>query len=92
MGIKAKFTSSAINKLYTNGLDNSIKTSLSGTTQNSRQVLAISVLFKNSTPGVRNVEFRIHFLVSNLNGNKSLEELCNYSAESAHFLLDGIQT
>lgn len=92
MGIKAMYTSSAINKLYTNGLDNSIKTALSGTTQNSRQVLAISVLFKNSTPGVRNVEFRIHFIVSNLNGNQSLEELCKYSSEAAHFLLDGTQT
>ena len=91
LGIKAKYTASAVNKLYTGGIRNAILTSLSGTTANSRKDLAFTILFKSSTPGVRNVEFRIHLLVSNLQGNQSLEELCKYSAESAHFLLDGTQ-
>ncbi len=91
LGIKAKYTASALNKLYTGGIRNAILTSLSGTTANSRKDLAFTILFKSSTPGVKNVEFRIHMLVSNLQGNQSLEELCKYSSESAHFLLDGTQ-
>jgi hypothetical protein len=91
LGIKAKYTASALNKLYTGGMRNAILTSLSGTTANSRKDLAFTILFKSSTPGVKNVEFRIHLLVSNLSGNQSLEELCKYSSESAHFLLDGTQ-
>ena len=91
LGIKAKYTASALNKLYTGGIRNAILTALSGTTANSRKDLAFTILFKSSTPGVKNVEFRIHLLVSNLQGNQSLEELCKYSSESAHFLLDGTQ-
>lgn len=92
MGLKASGTSSAVFQLYTSGLENAAVTSLAGTNANSRHILAFSILFKNSTPGVRNVEFRIHFLVSNLEGNPSLEVLCGYSAEAAHFMLDGTQS
>ena len=92
MGLKAYGTSSALFQLYTTGLENAAVTALAGISSLSRHVLALSVLFKNSTPGVRNVEFRIHFLVSNLVGNESLEVLCGYSSESAHFLLDGTQS
>ena len=92
IGVKANFDKSAVFKLYSSGLENSIALALAGTSGNTRQILAFSILFKNSTPGVRNVEFRIHFLVDNLNTRKSLEYLCKYSAEAEHFKLDGTQS
>ena len=92
MALKANGTASALYLLYTSGMENAAVTALSGQSGNSRHVLAFTVLFKNSTPGVRNVEFRIHFLVSDLEGNQSLEVLSAYSSESAHFLLDGTQS
>ena len=92
IGVKANFSFSAVYKLYSGGLENSISLALAGVSGNTRQVLAFSILFKNSTPGVRNVEFRIHFLVDDLNTRKNLEYLCKYSAESEHFKLDGTQS
>ena len=92
IGVKANFDKSAVFKLYSSGLENSIALALAGTSGNSRQILAFSILFKNSTPGVRNVEFRIHFLVDDLNTRKNLEYLCKYSAEAEHFKLDGTQS
>ncbi len=92
MALKANGTASAVYLLYTSGMENAAVTALSGQSGNSRHILAFTVLFKNSTPGVRNVEFRIHFLVSDLEGNQSLEVLSAYSSEAAHFLLDGTQS
>tara|TARA_B100000674_G_C37904146_1_gene945255 strand:- start:62 stop:949 length:888 start_codon:yes stop_codon:yes gene_type:complete len=92
IGVKANFNKSAVYNLYSNGLEQAIVLSLAGVSGLTRQVLAFSILFKNSTPGVRNVEFRIHFLVDNLNTRKTLESLCAYSAEAEHFKLDGTQS
>lgn len=92
LGLKANFSKSGVFKLYTSGLTSAIKLALNGKDANSRQVLAFSILFKNSTPGVRNIEFRIHFLVDNLPARRTLEYLCKYSSESEHFLLDGTQS
>mgnify|MGYP000879427826 CR=1 FL=1 len=91
VGLKAKYDASAINKLYTLGMESSIYTSMAGRSNRDRHILAFSILFKNSTVGVRNIEFRIHFMVSNLANNSDLETLCSYSSERAHFLLDGNQ-
>ena len=106
-------TRSAVNKLYASGLEDAITLAMGDDTTtpgaqaaNKRHVLALSVMFKNSTPGVRNVEFRIHFLVDNQKRGDhnaaasaragadagSLAQLCAYSAESAFFLLDGTQS
>ena len=92
LGLKANFSKSAVFNLYTNGLTSAVKLALNGNDANSRQILAFSILFKNSTPGVRNVEFRIHFLVDNLPNRRTLEFLCQYSANSQYFSLDGTQS
>ena len=92
LGLKANFTKSSVFTLYTLGLPSAIKIALNGNDGNSRQVLAFSILFKNSTPGVRNVEFRIHFLVDNLTNRRSLEYLCRYSSDNEYFRLDGTQS
>ena len=107
-GVNADDTTlSAVHQLYAAGLEAAIDVAMGADTAvagvlaaNSRHVLCLSVMFKNSTPGVRNVEFRIHFLVDNFqrNGNVAsgvdgtLSSLCAYSAERAHFLLDGTQS
>ena len=114
-GVNADDTAlSAVHQLYANGLEAAIDTAMGADTAvagalaaNKRHVLCLSVMFKNSTPGVRNVEFRIHFLVDNFkrgyaspNGTEgdgpghdgTLAKLCAYSAERAHFLLDGTQS
>ncbi len=107
VGVTADDTSrSAVHQLYANGLEAAIDVAMGVDTTNSgalaanqAHVLCLSVMFKNSTPGVRNVEFRIHFLVDNNRRNANdasgvdgtLEKLCAYSAERAHFLLDGTQ-
>jgi len=64
MGYNADHASSALNKMYGSGLESAISVSMAGDSANSRHVLVLSVMFKNSTPGVRNIEFRLHFLVS----------------------------
>ena len=111
-------TRSAVHQLYANGLEAAIDLAMGandGTTTgqtggvlsaNKRHVLCLSVMFKNSTPGVRNVEFRIHFLVDNFardndtlpvvirtgSANGSLEQLAAYSSMREYFLLDGTQS
>jgi len=99
MGFPADTTSSAVYNLYSNGLESAIDIALGDNSAsptalgaNNRHVLVLSVMFKNSTPGVRNVEFRLHFMVDNTNTSKALETLCAYSSEAAHFLLDGNQS
>ena len=101
MGLNADLSTSAVNQLYANGLEAAIDTAMgnnnaanaaSALQSNQRHILVLSVMFKNSTPGVRNVEFRIHFMVDNLNSSKALETLAAYSSEAAHFLLDGTQS
>ena len=66
MGIRADKENSAVWQLYNSGLDQAIF--LAMTTQdggvNAMHDLVLSVMFKNSTPGVRNVEFRIHMMVA----------------------------
>ena len=72
-GVNADDTSlSAVHQLYANGLEAAIDLAMGVDTTgagvlaaNQAHVLCLSVMFKNSTPGVRNVEFRIHFLVDN---------------------------
>jgi len=58
-------TDSALYQLYNAGLDSAISKAMdiSGNGRDSLHDLVLSVMFKNSTPGVRNVEFRIHMLV-----------------------------
>jgi hypothetical protein len=112
-GVNADDTTlSAVHQLYAAGLEAAIDVSMGDDTTtggvlsaNKRHVLCLSVMFKNSTPGVRNVEFRIHFLVDNFardndtlpivarNGadNGSLAQLAGYSAMREYFLLDGTQ-
>ena len=105
VGVNADdINNSAVHSLYTSGLEAAITVALGDDANNAgaraaekRAVLCLSVMFKNSTPGVRNVEFRIHFLVDNFrrdttaNVDGTLQSLCAYSAERAHFLLDGTQ-
>ena len=98
MGLNADVAGSAVNRLYSGGLEDAITTAMGDDAAvagaqgaNQRHVLVLSVMFKNSTPGVRNVEFRIHFMVDNTSQSQALESLCAYSAEAAHFALDGTQ-
>jgi len=61
-GYRADNSASALRILYEQGESQAIAVALNGT---RRYVdLVLSIMFKNSTPGVRNVEFRIHLLVS----------------------------
>ena len=76
MGYTANVSSSSLYKLYSDGLDAAIHSAmdLSGNQKNALHDLVLSVMFKNSTPGVRNVEFRIHMLVGiNMDGNGDLD-------------------
>ena len=112
-GVNADDTTlSAVHQLYAAGLEAAIDVAMGVDTTtggvlsaNKRHVLCLSVMFKNSTPGVRNVEFRIHFLVDNFArdndtlpivartgaDNGSLAQLAGYSAMREYFLLDGTQ-
>ena len=111
VGVNADDTTlSAVHQLYAGGLEAAIDIAMGADTAtadalsaNKRHVLCLSVMFKNSTPGVRNVEFRIHFLVDNFekrvavvsrNGAEggSLAQLSAYSSMSEYFLLDGTQS
>ena len=106
MSLKATHSESAINALYTNGLeaaidaamfDNDSDTGANISTQSAAKLanythtLILSIMFKNSTPGVRNVEFRIHFVVNNFSESRDLLKLCLTSADPANFQLDGTQ-
>ena len=62
------------------------------TDANQLHMLGLSIMFKNSTPGVRNIEFRIHFKVGMSHGNNALEDLCIESRNPTNFALDGTQT
>ena len=75
VGVSAVDATSAVFQLYNKGLDTAIElamdarpttatTSGAGGGTNAMHDLVLSVMFKNSTPGVRNVEFRIHMLVA----------------------------
>ena len=77
-GYGADHASSAVAKLYSTGLDAAIDAALStGTpTTDQRHDLVLSIMFKNSTPGVRNIEFRIHMLVSGSSTAVTLLSLC----------------
>ena len=73
-GFRAINEESAVFKLYNNGLSQAISIAMQagdedngGGGVNAMHDLVLSIMFKNSTPGVRNVEFRIHMLVA-LNG------------------------
>ena len=63
-------------------------------TASQRHTLVLSVMFKNSTPGVRNVEFRIHFLVTDAADAsvKTLKSLCDTSSNPANYRMDGTQS
>ena len=98
-GVNADDTSlSAVHQLYAAGLEAAIDVSMGADTAvagvlaaNSRHVLCLSVMFKNSTPGVRNVEFRIHMCVNNFTDSADLLALCRDSANPAKYQLDGTQ-
>jgi len=73
-GFRAINEESAVFKLYNNGLSQAISIAMQagdpdigGGGVNAMHDLVLSIMFKNSTPGVRNVEFRIHMMVA-LNG------------------------
>jgi len=57
---------SAVYALYNAGLDSAIEKGMTVASGgvDAMHDLVLSVMFKNSTPGVRNVEFRIHMLVA----------------------------
>ena len=96
---------SAVGALYSVGVSESIEKALSKKTngiptnyadlKKYTHNLILSIMFKNSTPGVRNVEFRIHMYVNNAlggtdaNGARTLKELCDHSKDFKKFVLDG---
>ena len=98
-GLKATGGNSAVGALYSSGLEASIVKSMGeGATNiniadsaNYSHILILSIMFKNSTPGVRNVEFRIHMCVNNFMNSRDLLTLCRESADPANFKLDGTQ-
>lgn len=96
-GYKATNSDSAVGALYSSGLNLAIEAAM-GTgaltkldTSNYTHVLILSIMFKNSTPGVRNVEFRIHMIVNNFSTSSDLLLLCRDSANPAKYQLDGTQ-
>ena len=100
LGYVATDANSALNKLYNDGLDSAITQAMpsddaagagGGPTANERHDLVLSVMFKNSTPGVRNVEFRIHMLVSGSKDSLTLKDLCNVAGTSTSLALNGTQ-
>jgi hypothetical protein len=87
MGITAAESTSAVKMLYSTGESDAIGLAV-GTNDVQRHDLVLSVMFKNSTPGVRNVEFRIHLHVGDV-GASTLTALCAASREN--FPLNGTQ-
>ena len=95
MGYGATETESAVRKLYNDGLDAAITKAMAGGANpepEERHDLVLSVMFKNSTPGVRNVEFRIHMIVSGSDDSITLNQLCNVTNTSSNLILNGTQT
>lgn len=95
MGYTCNDNSSAIKKLYSDGLDAAMNLAMrSGANPepSERHDLVLSIMFKNSTPGVRNIEFRIHILVSGSDDSITLKQLCNVSSTSTSLKLNGTQT
>ena len=98
-GLKATNSDSAVGALYSSGLEAAVVAAMgSGATNintldtaNYTHILILSIMFKNSTPGVRNVEFRIHMIVNNFMSTRDLLTLCQESADPANFKLDGTQ-
>ena len=98
-GLKATNGNSAVGTLYSSGLEASVVKSMGEgatdinikDTANYTHILILSIMFKNSTPGVRNVEFRIHMAVNNYMNSRDLLTLCQESADPANFKLDGTQ-
>ena len=99
-GYKATHYDSAVGALYSKGLDAAVKAAMGSNavpspiqldSANYTHVLILSIMFKNSTPGVRNVEFRIHFAVNNASYTSDLLDLCRNSANPARFVIDGTQ-
>ena len=98
-GLKATNSDSAVGALYSSGLEASIVAAMGPSTggintldtANYTHVLILSIMFKNSTPGVRNVEFRIHMIVNNFSTSSDLLSLCKDSANPAKYQLDGTQ-
>ena len=98
-GLKATNADSAVGLLYSSGLEASVVAAMGngGADQNYLDVanythnLILSIMFKNSTPGVRNVEFRIHMAVNNTFRSRGLLVLCQESADPSNFKLDGTQ-
>ena len=80
-------TNSALYQLYNFGETEAIAKCI-GTTREARHDLVLSVMFKNSTPGVRNVEFRIHMMVGGQN-TSTLSALTMASKDN--FPLNGTQ-
>jgi hypothetical protein len=96
-GMVAVSADSATWTLYNEGADSAIEKAMAYTLDantstnaslniNKLHDLVLSIMFKNSTPGVRNVEFRIHFLTG-LYGNT----LMNLCAETNNLTLAGTQ-
>ena len=95
MGYTANEGSSAVRKLYSDGLDRAISVAMADGTNpepEERHDLVLSVMFKNSTPGIRNIEFRIHIIVSGSDDSITLKELCNPANTSTSLALNGTQT
>ncbi len=98
-GLKATNGNSAVGTLYSSGLEASVVKSMGEgatdinikDTANYTHILILSIMFKNSTPGVRNVEFRIHMAVNNYMNSRDLLTLCQESADPANYKLDGTQ-
>ena len=98
-GLKATNGNSAVGALYSSGLEASVVKSMGEgatninikDTANYTHILILSIMFKNSTPGVRNVEFRIHMIVNNFMNSRDLLTLCQESADPANYKLDGTQ-
>ena len=90
---------SAVYKLYNVGLDAAIELAMKVNTTNTQNGnkealhdLVLSVMFKNSTPGVRNVEFRIHMIVA-FDGNGSIGPVTDmFDVTSGTLQLNGIST
>ena len=66
MGKRAEQADSAVYALYNSGMDSAVTAAMTTAVDsvNAMHDLVLSVMFKNSTPGVRNVEFRIHMMVA----------------------------
>ena len=98
-GLKATNGISAVGALYSSGLEASIVKSMGEgaddinikDSANYTHILILSIMFKNSTPGVRNVEFRIHMAVNNFMNSRDLLTLRQESADPANYKLDGTQ-